>query len=325
MKNILITSAGRRVSLVRYFKIELNAIFPNAKVFTTDANPDYSSACIISDGYFKVAKVTDSNYIDELLQLVLANAIKLIIPTIDTELLVLSQNIDLFKRHGIEILISDFNQVKIFRDKRLTHQFFEKNGINFAKEFDKKYYQLPIFIKPVDGSCSVDNYIINAESDLTEYHFTNDNLMFIEYLDQVKHSEFTIDLYYDKNSNLKCSIPRERIEIRDGEVNKAITRANPTVLELCNKLKSVKGVRGCVTLQVFLNNSTNEIYGIEINPRFGGGFPLSYLAGGNFPKWIIEEYILNIAVIEEFHDWEKNLMMLRYDDEVLVHNFNLKE
>ena len=76
---------------------------------------------------------------------------------------------------------------------------------------------------------------------------------------------------------------------------------------------------------MFLNNSRNEIYGIEINPRYGGGFPLSYLAGGNFPKWIIEEYLLNSAVIEEFHDWEKNLMMLRYDDEVLVRNFNLKK
>ena len=139
MKNILITSAGRRVSLVRYFKIELNAIFPDAKVFTTDANPEYSSACIISDGYFKVAKVTDSNYIEELLQLVMANAIKLIIPTIDTELLVLSQNIHLFKQHGIEILISDFNQVKTFRDKRLTHQFFEKNGILSPRPNGSKY------------------------------------------------------------------------------------------------------------------------------------------------------------------------------------------
>ena len=322
MKNILITSAGRRVSLVRYFKTELNIIFPDAKVFTTDANPEFSSACRISDGFFTVSRVTEPNYIEELLKLVLANNIKLIIPTIDTELLVLSQNIDLFKKYDVEIVISDYENVKVFRDKRLTHQFFEKLGINCAKEFDKKSYQLPLFIKPTDGSRSVDNYVIKMESDLTEYHFTNDKLMFLEYLDHNEHTEFTIDLYYNKNCNLKCFIPRERLEVRDGEVNKAITRAAIFMPEIWNKMKHIKGFRGCITLQVFVNNDTDEIYGIEINPRFGGGFPLSYLAGGNFPKWIIEEYILDNEKMEVCDHWEKNLLMLRYDDEVLIRDFN---
>nr|WP_315212122.1 ATP-grasp domain-containing protein [uncultured Flavobacterium sp.] len=322
MKNILITSAGRRVSLVRYFKIELKAIFSDAKVFTTDANPEYSSACRISDGYFKVVRVTKSNYIEELLKLVLANNIKIIIPTIDTELLILSQNIDLFKKYGVEIVISDYENVKVFRDKRLTHQFFEKQGINCAKEFDKQNYQLPLYIKPTDGSRSVDNYVIKIDSDLIEYHFSNDKLMFLEYLDHSKHTEFTIDLYYDKNCNLKCFIPRERLEVRDGEVNKAITRDAVFIPEIWKKMKHIKGFRGCITLQIFVNNDTAEIYGIEINPRFGGGFPLSYLAGGNFPKWIIEEYILDSEKIEVCDEWEKNLLMLRYDDEVLIRDFN---
>jgi carbamoyl-phosphate synthase large subunit len=75
-------------------------------------------------------------------------------------------------------------------------------------------------------------------------------------------------------------------------------------------------------LQVFVNKDTNAIYGIEINPRFGGGFPLSYFAGGNFPKWILQEYLLNETSIPVCNNWEENLMMLRYDDEVLVHNFS---
>ncbi len=322
MKNILITSAGRRVSLVRYFKIELNAIFPDAKVFTTDASPKYSSACRISDGFFEIVRVTESNYIEELLQLVLANSIKLIIPTIDTELLVLSQNIDLFKQYGVEIVISDYAQIHIFRDKRMTHHFFDKLGINCAKEFTKQDFQLPLFIKPTDGSRSVDNYIINFDSDLTEYHFSNEKLMFLEYLDHNKHTEFTIDLYYDMNCDLKCFIPRERLEVRDGEVNKAITRMGNFVPEIWDKMKHIEGLRGCITLQVFVNDTTRKIYGIEINPRFGGGFPLSYLAGGNFPKWIIEEYILGNKKIEVCENWEKNLLMLRYDDEILIRDFN---
>lgn len=61
--------------------------------------------------------------------------------------------------------------------------------------------------------------------------------------------------------------------------------------------------------------------GIEVNPRFGGGYPLSYLAGANFPKWIMEEYLLNKEITDNFNSWESNLLMLRYDNEILVHDF----
>ncbi len=322
MNNILITSAGRRVSLVRFFQKELKSVFAEAKVFTTDANPDYASACRISDGYFKMQRVTEPNYIDDLLQLAIKNDVKIIVPTIDTELLILSKNIEVFKSKGIEVVISDYEIMKIFRDKRLTHQFFEKYGINCAKEYSKENYQLPIYIKPYDGSRSVDNFIIKTQEQLTDYHFQNEKLMFLEYLDHKKHTEFTIDLYYDKNSDLKCFVPRQRIEVRDGEVNKAVTKDAFFIPEIWKKMQHIDGFRGCITFQVFVNLETQQIFGIEINPRFGGGYPLSYLAKANFPKWIIQEYMLENQGVEVFNDWEKNLMMLRYDDEILIHNFN---
>ncbi len=322
MNNILITSAGRRVSLVKFFKIELKKVFIDAKVFTTDFNPELSSACYVADGFFKVAKVTDENYIQELLKICIDNSIKLIIPTIDTELLILSKNINYFRNKNIEIVISDFETVSIFRNKRLTHDFFRKQKINCAKEFSKTNYELPIYIKPIDGSRSVDNFVILNQEHITDYHLENDKLMFLEYLDHSKHTEFTIDMYYDKNCHLKCLVPRQRLEVRDGEVNKAITKLENFNAEIWKKLEYIAGFRSCITLQIFVNNKTNAIYGIEINPRFGGGFPLSYLAGANFVKWIIDEYLLNQHV-ENFQDWEKNLLMLRYDNEVLVRNFNL--
>lgn len=322
MNNILITSAGRRVSLVRFFQKELKSVFAEAKVFTTDANPDYASACRISDGYFKMQRVTEPNYINDLLQLAIENGVKIIVPTIDTELLILSKNIEVFKSKGIEVVISDYEIMKIFRDKRLTHQFFEKYGINCAKEYSKENYQLPIYIKPYDGSRSVDNFIITTQEQLTDYHFQNDKLLFLEYLDHKKHTEFTIDLYYDKNSDLKCFVPRQRIEVRDGEVNKAVTKDAFFIPEIWKKMQHIDGFRGCITFQVFVNLETQQIFGIEINPRFGGGYPLSYLAKANFPRWIIQEYMMENQGVEVFNDWEKNLMMLRYDDEILIHNFN---
>ncbi len=320
MNNILITSAGRRVSLVRFFKKELNQVFPEAKVFTSDANPEFAAACIVSDGYFKVPRVVEKNYIETLLDKAIEYKIKVIIPTIDTELLALSENINLFSSKGIRIVISNHEIVKVFRDKRLTHSFFQQYKINVAKEYTKENYQLPIYIKPYDGSRSVDNYVIKDASQLTDYHFSNDKLMFLEYLDHSQFTEYTIDMYYDKNSNLKALIPRKRIEIRDGEVNKAITENAFFIQELVQKMSFVEGFRGCITFQIFVNSNTKVIYGIEINPRFGGGFPLSYLAGANFPKWIIQEYMCNEETIPFYDSWEHNLMMLRYDDEVLVRN-----
>ncbi|MEX0273573.1 MAG: ATP-grasp domain-containing protein, partial [Flavobacteriaceae bacterium] len=78
---------------------------------------------------------------------------------------------------------------------------------------------------------------------------------------------------------------------------------------------------GCLTAQFFMNRKGDKIYGIEINPRFGGGYPLSYLAGANFPQWIIKEYLMNGEMDDMFDCWESDLLMLRYDDEILVHGF----
>jgi carbamoyl-phosphate synthase large subunit len=322
MSNILITCAGKRVSLVRSFKTELKLIFSDSKVYTTDFSPEKSAACRVSDGYFKVPHVTHYNYIAELLQIAIDNNIKLIIPTIDTELLVLSQNINLFKKYNIEVLVSDSDNIKTLINKRLTNNFFKRLEINYAKEFDKNNFTLPVYIKPIDGSRSIDNYIVKKESELTPYHFSNEKLLFFEYLDHADFTEYTIDMYFDKTSNLKCLIPRERLEVRAGEVNKAITRRTWFIDIIAPKFNHIPGLRGCISLQLFVNNKKEVIYGIEVNPRFSGGFPLSYLAGGNYPKWIIQEYILGETKIPYYENWEENLMMLRYDDEILIRDFN---
>ncbi len=321
MNNILITSAGRRVSLVRFFKAELKKVFPDAIVIASDAQPELSSACMVADDFVKVPRVSEPGYIQDLLQLSLENGVRMIVPTIDTELLVLAESRELFRLNKIEVVISDFDIMKIFRDKRLTHKFFSDHSIGCAKEYSKENYELPIYIKPYDGSRSVDNFTITDKAQLTDYHFENEKLMFLEYLDHSEHTEYTIDLYYDKNSQLKCFIPRKRIEVRDGEVNKAVTKRAEFVRDLEKKMRHIPGFRGCITFQVFVNRSTDELYGIEINPRFGGGYPLSYLAGGNFPKWLIQEYMLHENFLPAKEDWENNLMMLRYDDEVLVHDY----
>ena len=320
--NILITSAGRRVSLVRAFQKELKKLFPDSKVFTSDSRPILSAACHVADQYFEVPRVDDSLYLDKLLEICQSNDVALIVPTIDTELLLLSQNKSRLKQIGVSAVISSENFIIQCRDKRKIHDFFKAKGVNVAKEYEKTNYSLPMFIKPCDGSRSVDTYLIKSENDLTEYHFSNDKLMFLEYLDHDDYTEFTCDLYYSKDNKLRCVVPRKRLMVRDGEVYKALTKNNILVEYIKKHLNTIDGAVGCVTAQFFLHNDNEgDICAIEINPRFGGGYPLSYKAGANFPKWIIEEYLLVKSIEDKFDSWESDLLMIRYDDEILVHGY----
>jgi len=116
--NILITSAGQRVSLVRAFQNELKAVYPNAAVYTTDMFPEFSAACNVSDGYFKVKRVTEKDYISDLVAICQEKNIKMVVPTIDTELLVLAQNKHRFLEYGIHAIVSSESFIEQCRDKR---------------------------------------------------------------------------------------------------------------------------------------------------------------------------------------------------------------
>ena len=320
MHNILITSAGQRVSLVRAFQKELSAFDEKAKVYTIDMNPILAPACHVSDGYRKIVRVTDKEYVIQLLEICKEWNIGMIIPTIDTELMVLAANKSMFEENGIIPIISSEKFVRICRDKRIVNDFFNQQGISTPRIMDKENPTFPLFIKPYDGSRSKDTFIIKSPEELQPYHFFYQKLIFMEYIDPKEHDEYTVDAYYNKKGYLCCVVPRKRILVRSGEINKGVTRKNEIIPLFREKLSFIEGAVGCLTIQLFLNRKTRHVIGIEINPRFGGGFPLSYLAGANYPQWLIKEYFFN-ENINYFEDWEDNLLMLRYDDEILVKNY----
>jgi len=318
--NILITSAGRRVSLVKAFKSELLKIFPKGMVYTADLKPELSPACQISDGYFDVVRVTDPVYCNELIKICRSKNIKLIIPTLDTELITLAENSDRFIENGIEVVISSLEMVRICRDKKKLFNYFDSIGFPRTKEIDSKNPEFPIFVKPIDGSSSIGTMVIAQQSQFSKSISDNKSLLLLQYYSPKDFIEFTIDLYYSRKNELICAVPRQRIEIRNGEVSKSVTRKDCLYTTILNSFSECKGFAGCITLQVFRHRHSYEIIGIEINPRFGGGYPLSYLAGANYPLYIIREYLLS-EDIQFFDDWTPDLLMLRYDDEIIVHDY----
>ncbi|MDB9895888.1 carbamoyl phosphate synthase large subunit, partial [Flavobacteriales bacterium] len=125
---------------------------------------------------------------------------------------------------------------------------------------------------------------------------------------------------YDKNSSLKCVVPRIRLKVVGGESNQGVTKKNEVLDYVKDRFSFLDGAIGCLTLQVFSNKSNpGDIIGIEINPRFGGGYPFSFNAGANFPEFIIREYILN-EQIEYFDEWKNNCLNIRYENEIVIND-----
>lgn len=316
-KNILITSAGKRVSLVNLFKKELTESFLDAKVYTTDMNPELAPAGYVSDHCFQVPRVTDPSYLDLLIQLCLENRIELIIPTIDTELLLLAGNKEKLQQNGITAIVSSLDFVVACRDKRNSNVLFQKLNIRVPEPRDKNHPVYPMFAKPYDGSLSKDLFVIRNEQELTPEVMNHPKLIFMEYIDKSQYKEYTVDLYYGRDNQLKCIVPRERIEIRAGEINKGRTRKNYLVQYLKEHMGYIPGVIGCICIQLFYRESDQDVIAIEINPRFGGGYPMSYHAGANYPKYIVQEYLKGESLVY-FEDWKDNTLLLRYDTEIVV-------
>ena len=326
-KNILITSAGKRVALTKYFKETLNRFFPKAKVFITDMNPEMAPVSYVCDGAFKVPRVTDAEYPDLLLKLCIENEVGMVIATIDTELVMLAEQKERFKEKGIHVMVSDKPFIMMCRDKRNTGAFFESHGVRVPAEVNvekvkngqegKESLLYPIFAKPYDGSLSTNLHYIKSADELTQEILDDPKLLFMEYIDKKVYKEYTVDLYFGKDNRVKCIVPRERIEIRAGEINKGRAEKNEILTFLKEKLGYIEGCIGCICVQLFFHPETKNMVGIEINPRFGGGYPLSYMAGGNFPELLVREYFMGENV-EYFDNWKDGMLMLRYDDAIFV-------
>jgi carbamoyl-phosphate synthase large subunit len=320
-QNILILSAGRRVELVQAFQAECRKRLPDAFVGALDLKPELSSACQVAAKQYAGPRVSDPGYVQFLADLCAQESIGLVVPTIDTELLVLSQNKDRFAQSGTTLVVSNTDLISQCRDKRRTADVFNMLDIGTPKIFDRNAIIFPCFAKPYDGSSGIDASRIEAEADITKAMDANTRMMFMELVDIVNYKEFTVDAYFDRGGTLKSMVPRERIETRAGEISKGITRRGDLSTWLRPKLAGLNGAIGCITLQLFANADFTDFKAIEINPRFGGGYPLSYAAGANFPGWLIDEYLLGVAP-EFSDDWESDLLMLRYDAKVLVHGHN---
>ncbi len=313
--NILITSIGRRVELLNFFITELKKFNKSLKVFTADMSPELSAASSISKYSIKLPPVNSHNFVSKLIFISKKYKINYIIPTIDTELSIFSKNKSKFLEQELHIICSDYEIVKTLRDKRNLLVIAKRFNVNTPKIYPLNNIIYPCFAKPYDGSSSKDIMIIKDKNDLRIAR-KNKKMFYSKFLNS-SFKEYTIDAYYNMDSHLVCSVPRERISVRGGEIEKGITRKGNILSYFETKFIKFPGLIGPITFQIMANTKRNKFYLIEINPRFGGGYPLSYHAGANYPKYLIKEHIFG-KKLSKFRDWKNNLMSLRYDKDVII-------
>ena len=308
--SVLVTSAGRRTSLLMAF-IEA-AAQRNWQVLAGDHDALAPTLYLAHKG-IRLPAISSSGYIDFLLRTVEDEGVRLVVPTIDTELLPLAQNAAQFKERGCTALVSSPEFVEITADKWLTTQFFGANGIAVPASWlpdDCVESHLPseLFLKPRDGSASKDAFAIGRDS-LSQMLPRVPNPIIQE---RMAGSEITVDSLLDLDGRPIHFVPRRRLRTLGGESIQGVTMDDSSLrgwIMRILELASQKGAIGPLTIQAFLTPDGPVL--TEINPRFGGGFPLTHAAGGKYPAWILDA-IDGEPLAACFGDFTRGLYMTRY-------------
>ena len=315
---LLITSAGRRAELLQCFRRSAHNLSLQLRVVGAEAQPELSAACHLADGAERLPRCSDPSYVPILLDLCRREGVSLLVPTIDTELGVLSQHQDEFRRAGARVVISEPSVVGVARDKQATANRLLKAEVKVPHTMSLAQYRanpvsLPgdVLAKPAGGSSSVGILRGRGPEDFSA-------LPEAGYLVQELKvgTEYTVNMFFDQAGFLRCAVPHRRIEVRTGEVSKGRTERVPVLEEAAKKIaKALPGARGPLCFQAIV--SADGDYAVfEINARFGGGYPLAHAAGATFTQWLLEESAgLRCSAHNE---WRSGVTMLRYDAAVFV-------
>jgi carbamoyl-phosphate synthase large subunit len=324
---VLVSSAGRRVELLRGFRRALGSLGLDGRVIATDATW-YSSAFHEADEGIVVPRLDDPAFVPTLLEVCEKHGVDLLVPTIDTEMAAWVGSRDQFAAIGTTISLSGGGVVDIAADKQLTHEWLVANGFPTVDQTtpdavlaDPGAWTFPLLAKPRFGSAGIGVGVVRDAEDLAAA------VRRLELGEMVVQTlaggrEHTIDVLADRDGRCVCAVPRRRIEVRAGEVSKGVTVRSPRLQDLAARIcAALPGAFGTITIQVFVDGEPDDpaadLAVIEINARYGGGFPLALEAGADFPRWQLEE-LFGLPSTAAADGWRDGMVMLRYDAAVFV-------
>lgn len=303
--NLLFTCAGRRTYLLKYFKEQLGG---NGNIVATDMQLS-APALTAADIKIQVPAVYAQDYMDKTLKVCMDNDVNAIISLNDLELPILAKNRDKFEQIGVKVLISSPEVIDICFDKYRTAQYIESIGLNTPATFvnyvdavnalEEGKLKFPLVLKPRWGSGSIGIEFVNSMEELEEVYnmllkkvkksilaeaSQGDEYILVQ--QKIEGQEYGLDVMNDLNGENRGVSVKMKLAMRAGETDKARTIENSAISAIGRKLGTE--LRHIGNLDVDILEQNGEYYVLELNPRFGGGFPFSYEAGVNFPKAIIE-------------------------------------
>ena len=258
-------------------------------------------------------RCTAPDFIPEMLRICSSEQVKLLIPTIDTELEALAAHREQFAAIGTSVSVSTPAVIATCRNKLETSRFLSEIGVmtprtSTVKEVmdDVTSWNFPLICKPIGGSSSVGLAVVKSAAELASQPVEGQIVQ-----ELWRGTEYTVNIFFDREK-LVSAVPHRRIEVRAGEVSKGRTERVPALIEYAHKLgEAWKGKAfGALCFQAILNER-EEAAVFEINGRFGGGYPLAHQAGATFAKWLLE--IVSGRTASTTSEWRENVLMLRYD------------
>lgn len=318
--NILLTCAGRRNYLVDYFK---DALDSTGKVYVANSTSDATSM-IVADGAFVAPPLYSDEYIDFLKNICRNHDIRLLVSLFDLELPVLAGRKGELEELGVTVAVSDPDVISICNNKMKTVAFGKELGLktlytttqieDARKEITKGNLTFPLFIKPRWGMGSIAMQKAENENELVvlfekvkrdlhdsylQYDKTMDPQASVIIQQMAEGQEFGLDVVNDLNANYVTTFVKRKLGMRSGETDGAITEDIPELRQLGKNIGTHLAHVGNLDVDVFWNGK--ELVILEMNARFGGGYPFSHLAGANLPKAYIEWAEGNTVKVDYFN------------------------
>lgn len=329
--NILFTCAGRRNYLINYFK---EALQGNGLVIATDMQAD-APALIDADISVIVPAVHSDNYISTLKNICITHKVDAVISLNDLELPILSKHKNEFKKNGTKVLISEELAIDISFDKWKTYKFLSSNNLltpktyidisKALKDLASNKLNFPLVLKPRWGSASVGVDIVESMEELmlafklqiikiSRSKSSNESVEDIHRAiliqEKIEGTEFGMDILNDFDGNYYGSFVREKLSMRCGETEKAKSVINTEISKIGEVISKSLGHFGNLDCDVFIEK--NKIYVLELNPRFGGGYPFSHEAGINTAAIYIE-WIKGNSDIDQYNNYKENMIFSKCD------------
>ncbi len=286
--NILLTSVGRRGYLVRYFKEALDA---DGRVFGVDSSP-CAPGMVYCDRHAVLPRVDDDGYMDTLLDYCRKHRIDVVIPLLDPELELLAGAKQRFAEAGVLAVISPSQTVQTAYDKYLTYEFAVAHGLAVPQTFLRADEALdaiagervpwPLVVKPRKGSASMNISYCRDKIQLAAAMETCPEPMIQEFL---KGDEYGYDLFGDADGRPISVYCKKKLAMRAGETDKAVSTNNPDLIAFGAMLLEQFNLIGPADVDVVVDKDGPKL--LEINPRFGGGYPCAHLAGAAFPHKVL--------------------------------------